>query len=269
MYGAAVGDIIGSIYEHHNIKTKDFPLFGEGCRFTDDTSMTCAVTNALRVYASLRDAGRPAVEAYKKELQAQMRYYVRTYTHGYGKLFEQWALTDNPEPLNIGYNGAAMRVSTVAYFTRTLSECDLLAGLSAVASHNNPEAVRGARAVACAGFLALQGNSMESIRREVEERYYYDLGFTLDSIRADYKFELSCQGAVPPAIVAFLESTGFEDAVRNAISIGGDSDTLAAIAGGLAGVKYGVPSDILAKALTFLPEEITNCLRMPAGNILE
>lgn len=263
MYGASIGDIAGSIYEHHNIKTKDFPLFGEGCRFTDDTTMTCAVTNALREYAQLRDAGRPAVEAYKKALQAQMRYFVRKYTYGYGKLFQEWALTDNPEPLNLCYNGAAMRVSTIPYYARTLSECDLLSGLSAAASHNNPEAVRGARAVACAGFLVLQGKSMGSIRREVEERYYYDLGFTLDSIRDSYKFEISCQGTVPAALVAFLESTGFEDAIRNAISIGGDSDTLAAIVGGLAGAKYGIPSEILAKTMTYLPEEIIACLRDP------
>ena len=246
MLGAIIGDIVGSIYEWHNIKTKTFPFFNERCHFTDDTVMTIAVAEALTNGRASDDF----IDAMKK--------YGKLYPRcGYGRHFHRWVKLDNREPYNSWGNGSAMRVAPCAWYAKSLADAEDLAERSAAVTHNHPEGIKGAQATAAAIYLARTGTDKAGIKAYVENKYGYDLTRTLDEIRPTYQFDVSCQGTVPPAIIAFLESNGFEDAIRNAISLGGDSDTLAAITGSIAEAAYGIPEPLLAEALRFLDDRLT------------
>jgi ADP-ribosylglycohydrolase len=263
MLGAIVGDIVGSVYEWNNIKTKDFPLFRDDCFFTDDTVMTIATADTL-MNSGKRD---DFIDAYKK--------WGRRYPNaGYGSRFGVWIHSDDRKPYNSWGNGSAMRVSPVGFFISVglpkhnamapLMSLHSLAEWSAGVTHNHHEGIKGASIVAESIWLIRlwrsQSSDIEicksrlrgSIERNIERGWGYDLSQTLDEIRPTYKFNESCQETVPQAIIAFLESTDFEDAIRNAISLGGDSDTLAAITGSIAEAAYGIPEWIQDKALGYL-----------------
>lgn len=234
MYGAIIGDIVGSKYEFGNIKTKDFPLFSEGCSFTDDTVMTVAVASAL---LKSRETGCD----FGKALVAEMQRFGRAYPFpqgGYGARFSAWLRQDDPQPYHSFGNGSAMRVSPCGLLAKTLEEALSLAEQSAAVTHNHPEGIKGAQATAAAIFLAKSGWSKDAIGGYICD-HFYPLNQTLDEIRPDYGFDETCQGSVPQALTAFLESTSFEDAIRNAVSLGGDSDTLGAITGSVAWAFYG------------------------------
>ncbi len=243
MIGAIAGDIIGSVYEHNNIKTKEFELFHPACSFTDDTVLTVALADAIlndKDYALLMKA-----------------YYWRYPGAGYGGFFHQWARSVDSTPYNSWGNGAAMRISPVGFAFDTLDEVLARAKQYTDLTHNHPEGIKGAQAVAAAIFLARTGATKNAIKTYVETSYGYDLSRTLDEIRPTYRFNESCQGTVPQAIIAFLESNDFEDAIRNAISLGGDSDTLACITGGIAQAFYsGVPEFIFHKVMELLDEDL-------------
>jgi ADP-ribosylglycohydrolase len=230
MIGAIAGDIIGSVYEHWQIKTKEFPIFDDRCCFTDDTVLTVAVADAIL-------SGRP----YKQRLKEIGSRYPRA---GYGGSFIRWLHSDNPQPYNSWGNGSAMRVSPIGFAFSSGEEVLQHAKMTAEVSHNHPEGIKGAQATALSVFLARTGTGKEQIRARIVKEFGYDLNRTVDSIRPDYSFDVSCQGTVPEAIIAFLDSESYEDAVRNAVSLGGDSDTLACITGGIADAFYGVPDSI-------------------------
>lgn len=247
MIGAIIGDIVGSVYEWDNIKTKDFPMFSPLSFFTDDTVMTIAVAEALL------SGGK------EEDFINSMKKYGEMYPDaGYGGRFINWLFTDETQAYNSWGNGSAMRVSPVAWHFDTLSEVEYFAKKSAEATHNHPEGIKGAQATAAAIFLARKGITKDEIKKYIESNYHYDLGRTLDEIRPSYKFDESCQGTVPQAIIAFLESNDFEDAIRNAISLGGDSDTLTAITGSIAEGAYIVPEWIKKKTLEVLDENLRN-----------
>ena len=253
MLGTIIGDVVGSIYEpkHCHIKTKDFPFFTSDSRVTDDTIMSCAVAEALFSYIESKD-----VNLFKNELVSSMQKFGQKYPHaGYGQAFKNWLNSENPQPYGSYGNGSAMRVAPIAYVANSLEETEQLAKASAEVSHNHKEGIKGAQAVASAIFLARQGKNKREIKAHIVKNYY-NLDFTLDEIRMHYKFNNSCQGSVPQAIVAFLESVSFEDAIRNAISIGGDSDTIAAIAGGIAEAYYGIPDFIKHEALKYVSDDL-------------
>lgn len=235
MFGAIIGDIVGSVYEFNNHKSKDFPLFSAGCFPTDDTFMTIAIGKAIM---ETKGTGLP-VQA-EKYMQAIGRCFPSC---GFGGRFYDWIFSDNPKPYNSWGNGAAMRVSACGWAAESLDEARKLADKVTCVSHNHAEGFRGAEAVACAIYLARTGKSIDEIRSYIED-HYYGLSFTLDQIRPTYQFDESCQKTVPQAIRAFIESTSFEDAIRNAISIGGDSDTIAAITGSIAEAYYEIPDQI-------------------------
>lgn len=246
MYGAIIGDIVGSIYEFDNIKTKDFPLFQDRCFFTDDTVMTVAVARALL-------KARESKSDFKKILISEMQDFGRRYPgRGYGCRFVQWLQVQEPQPYNSYGNGSAMRASPCGLMAVTLSEALSLAKASAEVTHNHPEGIKGAQAVAGAVFLAKCHKPKEEIRDFIQVMFY-DLDKSLDEIRPTYRFNKTCQETVPQAIQAFLESESFEDAIRNAISIGGDSDTVAAITGSIAWTYYTDAWDIYAE-----PEKCKN-----------
>ena len=243
MIGAIAGDIIGSVYEGYNIKTTDFPLFSESCRFTDDTVLTVALAD--NILSGTR---------YVQKLKAYYSYYPYA---GYGETFSVWAASENIEPYNSWGNGSAMRVSPVGFAYDTLDEVLKRAKESAEVTHNHKEGIKGAQATASAIFLARSGKSRGEIKAYSEETFQYDLSQSLDEIRPHYQFDVSCQGSVPQAITAFLESNDYEDAVRKAISIGGDSDTIACITGGIAQAFYkGVPDHIKQKTFEILDERL-------------
>jgi ADP-ribosylglycohydrolase len=247
MLGAIVGDIIGSRFEWNNIKSKDFPLFTKQSRFTDDTVMTVAVAKALLKW---RKTGADLSEATVEAMQELGRLYP---TACYGGMFSAWIVSSKPAPYHSFGNGAAMRVSPVAYAGKTLDEVKSLARTVTAVTHDHPEGIKGAEATAVAVFLARTGKTITEIREYIGQEYYR-IDFTLDEIRPHYRFDVTCQGTVPQALQAFFESNGFEDAVRNAISLGGDSDTLAAICGAVAEAYYGIPDDIREKASAYLDE---------------
>jgi len=239
MLGAIAGDIIGSVYEWHRVKTTDFPLFSEGSTFTDDTVLTVALADTV---------------LHGGDYAAKMKEYYRLYPcAGYGGMFHAWAASPRSAPYGSFGNGSAMRVSPVGFAYGSLEEVLEKARESAAVTHDHPEGIKGARATAGVIFLARGGASKEEIRRWVEEDIGYDLSRTLDEIRPAYSFDATCQGSVPEAITAFLESRDYEEAVRLAISLGGDSDTLACITGGMAQAFYGgVPRPIAERALELL-----------------
>ena len=274
MLGAIVGDIVGSVYEWNNIKTKDFPLFRENCFFTDDTVMTCAVAEAVMI------GGR------KDDFIDAMKKYGRMYPDaGYGTRFSSWIDSDNREPYYSFGNGSAMRVSPCAWLmdcgfcarTGMTPSTRKLARLSAEVTHNHLEGIKGAMATTDAIFLCryyfggycgdyeqpINDNPTEckgQIKDYIEQEYGYNLSQTLDEIRPNYRFNETCQDTVPQAIIAFLESRDFEDAIRNAISLGGDSDTLAAITGSIAEAAYGIPDWIKEQAYSYLDEPLKNVI---------
>lgn len=238
MYGAILGDIVGSPYEFdcNNYKAKDFPLFSQQSEFTDDTVMTLAVAKALMDTRGQDDA------AIKAALVREMQRLGYTYPdRGYGVRFGDWLYEDAPKPYNSYGNGSAMRVSPAAWLGGDMEEVLHLARLTAEVTHNHPEGIKGAQATAAAIYLARTGHSKADIKAYVEREFSYDLSRTCDKIRPTYHHVESCQETVPQAITAFLESTDFEDALRTAVSLGGDSDTLAAITGSIAEGFYGVP----------------------------
>lgn len=245
MMGAIIGDIVGSVYEWNNRKSKDFPLFREDSFFTDDSVMTVAVAEALM------EGGTP-----QHYIQALKKWGRRYPEAGYGSSFYAWLFSEEHKPYHSWGNGSAMRVSPCAWAFDTLEEVEDAAKVSAAVTHNHPEGIKGAQATAVAIFLARKGHGKAEIKKQMEKRYGYDLHRTLEEIRPDYAFDESCQKTVPEAITAFLESTDFEDALRNAISLGGDSDTLAAITGSIAEAAYGIPEEIRRKALTLLPDHL-------------
>ena len=249
MIGAIVGDIAGSLYEFHNIKTKDFPLFaprhGREVRPTDDSVMTLAVTRAL-LDAANDPATLPAAAV------RRLQEFGRRYPHaGYGGTFRRWLVADDPRPYNSWGNGAAMRVSACGWAAQSLDEALSLSDAVTGVTHNHPEGLKGARATTAAIFLLRTGTPVDKVREHIVETYY-PLDFTLETIRPDYEFDVSCQGSVPQALESFFEAVDFEDAIRNAISIGGDSDTIAAIAGAVAEAKWGVPTTFRDEALSRL-----------------
>lgn len=274
MLGAIVGDIVGSVYEWDNIKTKDFPLFRDDCFFTDDTVMTCAVAEAIM------NGGQ------KDDFIDAMKKYGRMYPDaGYGSRFDAWIHSNDRAPYNSFGNGSAMRVSPCAWVmdcsfcarTGAWPSRRALARLSAEVTHNHPEGVKGAMATSDAIFMCryyfggysgdygkpINDNPTECkrrIREYIEKEYGYNLSPSLDDIRPNYHFNDTCQDTVPQAIIAFLESTDFEDAIRNAISLGGDSDTLAAITGSIAEAAYGIPDWIKDKTYTYLDEPLKDVL---------
>lgn len=243
MVGAIAGDIIGSVYEAHPIKTKDFPLFHPRCRFTDDSVLTIAVAEAI-----LTDGD------YRRSVWELGRRYPHA---GYGGDFRRWLSSSSPEPYNSWGNGSAMRVSPVGWAFNSIDEVLAEAARSAEISHNHPEGVKGAQAAALAVFLARTTGDKDVIKKEIAGRFGYDLTRTVDSIRPSYSFDVSCQGTVPEAIIAFLDANNYEDAIRNAISLGGDSDTLGCITGSIAEAYYGpVAREVLDKAKGVLPGEL-------------
>jgi ADP-ribosylglycohydrolase len=242
MIGAIAGDIIGSIYEWDNIKTKDFELFGDRCDFTDDTVHTVAVADWLVNGGDLADK--------------LANYTLRYKSRGYGGMLLDWAKQWERTPYNSWGNGSAMRVSPVAHFAQSEHEVLDLAEKSAEITHNHPEGIKGAQATALAMWMAREGADAPTIRRAITERFGYDLSQTVDEIREWYKFDVSCAGTVPQAITCALEAIDFEDAIRNAVSIGGDTDTVTCITGGIAEVMFGLPDDIRDKALSYLPDDM-------------
>jgi ADP-ribosylglycohydrolase len=242
MIGAIAGDIIGSVYEWKNIKTKQFDLFSPDCCFTDDTVLSVALAESI-----LTGADYPSL----------MRAYYRRYPGaGYGGFFHRWAQAHESQPYNSWGNGAAMRISSVGFAFNTLDEVLVRAAEYTAVTHNHPEGIKGAQATAAAIFLARTGSTKAGIRQYTTATFRYDLSRSVDEIRPTYSFDESCQGTVPQAIVCFLESTDFEDAIRNAISLGGDSDTVACITGGIAQAHYGVPSAIADRAMSILDDDL-------------
>lgn len=243
MIGSIAGDIIGSVYERQPIKHSDFPLFSPASTFTDDTVMTVAVAYAI-------------IEGV--DYLTAIKQYARAYPNaGYGGYFYQWMMSDENEPYNSWGNGSAMRASPVGFAFDTMEEVLAEAEKCAAVSHNHPEGIKGAQATAAAVFLARLGKEKDEIQEEISRRFGYDLDRTLDEIRPHYQFDVSCQGSVPESIIAFLESSSYESAIRNAISLGGDGDTMACIAGGIAQAYYQhIPTAIIRGAAQRLPEPL-------------
>ena len=253
MLGAIIGDIVGSRFEWNNNKSKQFEFMTYKCSVTDDSIMSLAIAKALLESKSdYSDLSEKAVK-YMQEIGRHYPYC------GYGGQFRKWIFSDNPSPYGSYGNGAAMRVSACGFVANSLEEAKQLSKAVTIVTHNHPEGLKGAEATAVAIFLARTGKSLLEIRDYITKNYY-PLDFTLDGIRDNYEFNESCQDTVPQALEAFFESKNFEDAIRNAISIGGDSDTLAAITGGIAEAYYGIPTEIRKHALTFLDERLLKIL---------
>jgi type I restriction enzyme M protein len=251
MIGAIIGDIVGSIYEWNNHRSKDFEFFGKGCFATDDSIMTIAVAKSLMdCNGDYTDLGAKAIKA--------MQELGRPYPNcGFGGSFYNWIYSDNPKPYGSYGNGSAMRISPVGWVAKDIEQAKELSRKVTEISHNHLEGLKGAESVAVAIVLARQGKTMEEIRKYITE-HYYPIDFTLDGIRDTYKFNETCQNTVPQAFEAFFESTSFEDAIRNAISIGGDSDTLAAITGGIAEAYWGITGDLINRAKMYLNSQFIN-----------
>lgn len=258
MFGAILGDIIGSPYEfdYCNIKSKEFELFTKESQFTDDSVMTIAVALGI-----METKDKSDYDELRRNIITRMQYFGRKYPGaGYGANFYGWLHANVPMPYNSFGNGSAMRVSSVAWIFDTLEDVLRAAKISAEVSHNHPEGIKGAQATAAAIFLARKGKSKAEIRIYIEKEFGYDLSRTCDEIRPNYRHVESCQETVPEAITAFLEGNSFEDVIRTAVSLGGDSDTLAAIAGSIAEAYYGIEEDWKKAARSYLPEDLLNIL---------
>lgn len=258
MYGAVLGDIIGSPYEFdQGDKTKDFPLFSAESTYTDDSVMTLAVADAfLSLLPETTD------EDIRCQLIQSMQTYGRKYPYaGYGGMFRRWLKGPNPQPYGSYGNGSAMRVSSVGWLFDDLKTVRHMARLSAEVTHNHPEGIKGAEATACAIFFARTGYTKEEIKDYIQTLFDYDLSRTCDEIRPTYHHVESCQETVPEAITAFLEGESFEDVIRTAVSLGGDCDTLTCIAGSIAEGFYGVPESLKQQCRQRLPEELLAVLQ--------
>ena len=257
MLGSIIGDTAGSVYEFNNIKTMDFPFFSEKSDYTDDSIMTMAVADWL-----LKDPTHGM-----DTLEASLISFAKKYPcpmGGYGGMFFRWLFRSDGkrEPYNSWGNGSAMRASANGWMFDTLEETERVAGLSAAITHNHPEGIKGAQSTAAAIFMARNGSSKEAIRSYITEKYGYNLNRTCDEIRPVYHWESSCQGTVPEAMVAFFDSTDFESAIRLAVSLGGDSDTLACITGGIAEAFYKeIPDPIAQSIWSLLPEDFKAILK--------
>ena len=247
MLGALVGDIVGSMYEFNNVKTTRFILFDDFSNFTDDSVMTLAVAKWL-----LEDE----VHTIHYLIYCMQELGDRYPNAGYGARFGGWLEEDNPQPYNSWGNGAGMRVSPVGLYAKTLDEALALAALTASVSHNHPEGVKGAQAIAACVFLCKEGKSKQEIKECVERLFDYNLNRTIEEIRPTYEFDVSCQGSVPEAIIAFLEGNSFEEVIRLAISIGGDSDTIACMAGAIAACCYEIPHEMAERCDIILTEDL-------------
>ena len=284
LLGGIIGDIVGSVYEFNNIKTKDFPLFSERSSYTDDTVMTIAVADALK--SGIGDSDHPVY--YDGELISSkdialnrrldciesMRRWGRKYPHpmgSYGGRFAEWLFGPDISPYHSFGNGSAMRVSAAGWCRSTLEETLEAAKNTAEVTHDHPEGIKGAQATAAAIFLARTGKSVPEIREYIESKFGYDLSRTCDEIRPTYclyGIDETCQGTVPEALTAAFEGKDFEDVIRLAVSLGGDSDTLACIAGSVAEALYGIPKEIAEEALRRLPEDMRDVLRQFGANWL-
>ena len=254
MLGAIIGDVVGSRFEFHNIRSKDFVFFHPDCFFTDDTVMTCAAAQAL-----LDAEGDP--ERLKRLAVSVLHDFGNLYPgRGYGGRFSAWLDSPDPKPYHSFGNGAAMRGSPVGWAAKTEEEAKRLSRIVTEITHDHPEGLRGAEAVAMCIFLAREGKTNTEIRNYVDG-HYFRLDFSLSDIRDTYGFDETCQESVPQAITAFLESEGFEDSVRNAVSIGGDSDTIAAIAGSIAEARYGIPEDFRKLIFGYLDDRLSELVR--------
>lgn len=247
LLGGIAGDVIGSVYEFHNIKTTEFPLFTERSHYTDDTVMTLAVANKIL-----------HVSTYERELQYFGRRYPKS---GYGTNFKEWVFSDDPKPYNSYGNGSAMRVSPIAYAFDDINEVLTEAKKSAEITHNHPEGIKGAQAVAAVIYMARKGSSKDEIKEYVSKNFNYDLNRSIENIRPNYHFDETCQGSVPEAIIAFLESQNFENSIRLAVSIGGDSDTIASITGAISeGFYKEIPEEIKKNVIKLLPDDLLKVL---------
>ena len=259
MYGAILGDIIGSPFEFdRGDKTKDFKLFTKECGFTDDTVLTIAVAQALI---------KVGLDATKTEINEEVVVHIRDWgtrypNAGYGSRFHNWLNEKNPKPYNSYGNGSAMRVSAVGWLYATLERTREVAIYTSEITHNHPEGIKGAEATASCIFLARMGARKEELKRYVEKEFEYNLNRTLEEIRPTFHMDESCQGTVPEAIIAFLESTDFEDAIRNAVSLGGDTDTLAAITGSIAEAYYGIPSSLKIECRNRVDKDILEVMEL-------
>ena len=248
LMGAVCGDIIGSSYEFYSTKPYDFKLFTKYSRFTDDTVMTMAVADWLihggNLASIMQQWGRDK--------------YPRA---GYGGMFRSWLTIENPLPYNSFGNGSAMRVSPVGWTFESLEQTLEVAKETAMVTHNHPEGIKGAQATAAAIFLARKGSTKDEIKDFISERFGYNLDRTCDEIRPEYRFDVTCQGSVPESIICFLESEDYEDCVRLSVSMGGDADTMGAIAGCIAAAYYGtIPDTILEKCWFLLPADIRDTI---------
>lgn len=254
MYGAIIGDIAGSRFEFNNHRSKEFKLFTQWDFFTDDTVMTIAVAKALH------ESKKNDYSDLEEKLVYWMKEIGRRYPDcGYGGNFAHWIMSDDSKPYNSFGNGSGMRTSECGWIADSLSNALELAERCAAVTHNHPEGIKGAKAVTACIYLARKGKTKEEIREYTESRYYR-LDFTLDEIRPVYRFNETCQDSVPQAIEAFLESDSFEDAIRNAISIGGDSDTIAAMTGSIAEAYYGIEEDMVNQARSYLDDYLLSCI---------
>ena len=249
MLGAIIGDIVGSRFEFGHTDTKDFEFFHPKCSVTDDTVLTAAIAQSvMEAEGDYDKLGELAVK-YMREIGG-------AYPHGmYGGMFREWLVSDDPKPYSSFGNGSAMRVSACGWAAKSLKNAIALSKAVTEVTHNHPEGIKGAEATAVAIYLARKGKSKRKIRKYIS-KHYYPLDFTLDSLRGYYGFDDTCQGSVPHAITAFLESDSFEGAIRNAVSLNGDSDTVAAIAGSIAEAYYGIPKDIKQQARLYIPEPL-------------
>ena len=264
MIGAIIGDIIGMPFEFNPHKSVEFELVTPRCTFTDDTVLTCAVAEALMKVFNYKpkEILIEHEENFKSELIKSMLKLGNMYPDaGYGMRFYHWLLQQEPKPYNSLGNGSAMRVAPVAWAFDELEQVEKFAALSAVVTHNNPEGIRGAKAVAAAIFLARNNKSPAEIKDYISDKYYYNLTRKIENIRWDYKFDETCPGSVPEAIIAYLEAKDFESAVRNAVSLGGDADTQADIAGAIAEASFGIPDEIILACLSKLDDNLSEIVQ--------
>ena len=253
MIGAIVGDVVGSRFEFHNHRDKEFPLFTNSCKVTDDSIMTTAIAIAVMDY---KEHGRPLDEAAVHWMRRIGQPYKNA---GYGGRFAQWMYSSDPQPYGSFGNGAAMRVSACAWAADTMADAMEMSDEVTRVTHNHPEGIKGARAITAAIFMARTGCSKDEIYEFIDQNYY-SLNKSVNKIRETLQFDETCQGTVPVAIQCFYESEDFEDCLRLAISVGGDSDTIAAIACSIAEAYYGVPENIREKVLTFVPQQLKDIL---------
>jgi ADP-ribosylglycohydrolase len=264
MYGAIIGDIVGSKYEFNATKDKNFELFPEGCSVTDDSVMTVAVAETCLAGIGMRD-----INDIIWMFQNSMQKWGRKYPHaGYGSHFYLWLHTDDPHPYGSYGNGSAMRISPVAWMYREDLDTALkVADLATCITHDHPEGLKGAQATVTAICMACQKRSKDEIKERIEKEYGYDLSRHCSDIRPDYYFNVTCQGSVPEAIIAFLDGNSYEDVIREAVSLGGDADTQAAIAGSIAEAYYGIPNELIEKAKKYIPADMQEVIDRFYGRI--